>query len=124
MTETASTPTKAKFARKSVQITYPNGDTNVFSSFKAAADATGHSNAVLLRLAATGEADENGDTYKLIDFVPKTKKKKGGYLIPFSDDLWSKIEAHAKESISTPEGIVIDIVREAFVAPGEESEAA
>lgn len=64
---------KARLPRKTIQVTYPNGDTNSFDSIKAASDATGHSSSLLLRLAATGEADENGDKYTLVDYVTKVR---------------------------------------------------
>jgi hypothetical protein len=62
---------KSKLPRKTVQVTYASGASTTFDSIKVATEETGHSPSKLMRYAATGEADENGDTYQLVDYVPK-----------------------------------------------------
>lgn len=65
---------KFRLPRKAIRVTYPDCTLGTFDSVKAASDATGHSHGLLMRLAATGEADVNGDTYALVDYVPKKTK--------------------------------------------------
>lgn len=114
--EVEATSAKKSLPRKSVRVTYPNGDTNIFDTMKAASEETGHSNNLLTRLAATGEADENGDKYALVDYV---SKKKRSHTIPFSDSLWAKIEEAAKEVGDKPEIYIVDLLNQHLNVPQE-----
>jgi hypothetical protein len=117
MTET-TVAEKPKLPRKSVQITYSNGDTNIFDSLKSASEETGHSTGLITRLAATGEADGNGDKFALVDYV---SKKKRGHSIPFSDSLWTKIEEAATAYGAKPEIYIVDIMNQHLNTPEEEA---
>ena len=61
---------KFKLPRKTIQVTYREGGVATFDSVKVAVEETGHSSSKLMRFAATGEADVNGDKYALVDHVP------------------------------------------------------
>ena len=110
--DSPASPAKFKLPRKAVQITYREGEVGIFDSVKAAADASGLGSGVITRLAATGEADGNGDTYKLVDYVPR----RGTVVsVSFDDKTYAELTAAALAAKKKVGVYVRDIIENTFV---------
>jgi hypothetical protein len=108
MTETTA---KFKLPRKAIRVTYAHGADGTFDSIKAASEETGHSHSMLMRLAATGEADANGDKYALIDYVPKAKKSVN---VSFDEDWYADLVAACERRGQKPSDFIRGAVQDAL----------
>lgn len=100
---------KFKLPRKAIRVIYKDGTEGTFDSIKSASDVTGHSHGLLMRLAATGEADAVGDKYALIDYVPKTKKSVS---VAFDEERYGDLVAAADKNGKKASAYIRDLVEQ------------
>jgi hypothetical protein len=122
MTETTEAASaKPKLTRKAIKATQSDGVVTTYDSIKAASIVIGHTHSLLMRMAATGEADQNGTKYALVDYVPKAVHKLAA---AFSEETWAVIEAAALSVGLQPGPFVVNIVEGYFEERGLIKQAA